>query len=530
MVLDTRPVVLATRPVVLERALDPVIPELALYKRPSFKPKTAKKKAKARKAKMVLARAKAARRQQQIVDDIDVCDTILERVKAELVLQLIKRVRRAQQEQQKAEESKSESDSDSFMYSRTRFYGGGPSQSSDLESDEEGDKSAASKEGAWTSSDDEERPSKRVGGLNYPMDAALSHRVMKEFGILETMATRFVNHMSKVVIRKVCQGCLVSKYKSISNRPVPKTDLEILIQSEGIIATLNRFRVYNSNGYSMSDQQLSSLLREFDNISQYMSLHSQYCEKKDSDWYSKSRQRLIDSMENLLSVGDSHETGHLWFTDKTTIPGTPSSMVRTPLHSSTPKSQVGTPRQNPLLKHAANNNARRSILRGIGGEAIEEEEEEEVTFSSKLKGAKTREEVEDVLQSVAADKKTLVCPFCDRKFTQHRNLTAHHKISCRAVKASLGRVLSSSVSSRPSSVAQEPARGNIPRPAVPASISDNDVAEEPVSGDVRPVAASIGDLEVAEELASGEMPPSSAAVVGASSGDTETNPNLREGV
>ena len=51
-----------------------------------------------------------------------------------------------------------------------------------------------------------------------------------------------------------------------------------------------------------------------------------------------------------------------------------------------------------------------------------------------------------------------------------------------------------------------------------------------MSGDVRPVAASIGDLEVAEELASGEMPPSSAAVVGASSGDTETNPNLREGV
>ena len=71
MVLDTRPVVLATRPVVLERAVDPVIPELAQYKRPSFKPKTAKKKAKARKAKMVLARAKAARRQQQIVDDID---------------------------------------------------------------------------------------------------------------------------------------------------------------------------------------------------------------------------------------------------------------------------------------------------------------------------------------------------------------------------------------------------------------------------------------------------------------------------
>ena len=102
MVLDTRPVVLATRPVVLERAVDPVIPELAQYKRPSFKPKTAKKKAKARKAKMVLARAKAARRQQQIVDDIDVCDTILERVKAELVLQLIKRDRRAQQEQQKA--------------------------------------------------------------------------------------------------------------------------------------------------------------------------------------------------------------------------------------------------------------------------------------------------------------------------------------------------------------------------------------------------------------------------------------------
>ena len=92
------------------------------------------------------------------------------------------------------------------------------------------------------------------------MNTVLSHCVMKEFSSLETMASHFENHMSKVVIQKVCQ----------------------------------------------------------------------YCEKKDSDCYAKSCHWLVKSMEYLLSVGDRHDTGHLWFTDKTTIPGTPSSVVKTP--------------------------------------------------------------------------------------------------------------------------------------------------------------------------------------------------------
>ena len=130
-------------PVVLEQAVDPVIQERAVdqYKCPFFKQKTAIKRAAARKPKMVLVHAKAARRQQQIVDDIGVCDTILKRVKAELALQMIRRVKRVQKE---ADKSKSESES--FMYSCTRFYGGGPFQSSDLESEEEGNKTAESKE------------------------------------------------------------------------------------------------------------------------------------------------------------------------------------------------------------------------------------------------------------------------------------------------------------------------------------------------------------------------------------------------
>ena len=101
------------------------------------------------------------------------------------------------------------------------------------------------------------------------MDTVLSHCVMKEFSSLETMASHFVNHMSKVVIRKVCQGCLISKYKGSSSQSIQKMDLEILIHMEGIIATLNSFHVYNCNtGYSMADLQLVSLWKEFDTINQ----------------------------------------------------------------------------------------------------------------------------------------------------------------------------------------------------------------------------------------------------------------------
>ena len=85
---------------------------------------------------------------------------------------------------------------------------------------------------------------------------------------------------------------------------------------------------------------------------------------------------------------------------------------------------------------------------------------EEVTYSAKLKGAETREEVEDLLKAVADNKNCLVCLFSNRVFTQHRNLTVHYRVSCRAVKASLGRFLLGSGSS---SVAQEPAHGIIPR-------------------------------------------------------------------
>ena len=121
---------------------------------------------------------------------------------------------------------------------------------------------------------------------------------------------------------------------------------------------------------------------------------------------------------------------------------------------------MGTPLQNPLLKRAVNNNARCSILSGRGGEDNQDEEVEKVTYSAKLKGAETREEVEDLLKAVADNKNCLVCLFSNRVFTQHRNLTAHYRVSCRAVKASLGQFLSGSGSS---SVAQEPANGIMPR-------------------------------------------------------------------
>ena len=106
------------------------------------------------------------------------------------------------------------------------------------------------------------------------------------------------------------------------------------------------------------------------------------------------------------------QNNHPWYT---IISG------KNPRHSSTPKSQVGTPLQNPLLKRAVNNNARCSILSGRGGEDNQDEEVEKVTYSAKLKGAETREEVEDLLKAVADNKNCLVCLFSNRVFTQHRN-------------------------------------------------------------------------------------------------------------
>ena len=333
--------------------------------------------------------------------------------------------RRAMKEAECAEaesnsESDSDSDSESFMFSKTRFYGGGGSSHPD-DSETEEDTSRMDEDSCDEDLTRQERLSK-------PMDVALTRKVSSHINILEAMSTRFVNHMSKVVLRRCCDGCLISKYKSSSRRPIEKSDLDIMLQCEGIIHTFSKFRILNRHtGFSLSDPHLGDILKEFNHISQYMSLHSRLCLKQEEEWYIKSKEKLDDSLDYMMALSDRHDTSSMWFIDPTAISSTPTSTAKTPRMCSTPKGMV-TPRLIPLTGRRSLANALETI-----SEAVEEVQEVK-TPSQQILSAVTTAQVDKLCGQIAANKKCLVCPFCQSKFSQHRNLTAHHRTACKVVK------------------------------------------------------------------------------------------------
>jgi len=145
----------------------------------------------------------------------------------------------------------SDDESDSFMFSKVRFYGGGPGLRETDEQQEE-----------------------EMDGQRKMTPEKRAQCQMKLKRILED-GRKFVKHLTDVYLGKSCAGRLVSQCKRKNTQQSNvKAEKEIILHGHGAVGILEQFLSVNKqNGFKIADKNFSEILQDLEDLGENVSNH-----------------------------------------------------------------------------------------------------------------------------------------------------------------------------------------------------------------------------------------------------------------